>query len=70
MKVKFTHLGTVLTNSDPLLGFYVHDYICEDESGRIEKIRDEDYLPDGVYDVGEDFFDKYAPQCALREDEW
>ena len=70
-RVKFTHLGTVLTSGDPLVGYYVHDYLCEDIStGIVEKIRDDDYLVDGIYDVADDFFEQYATSATIGENEW
>lgn len=68
MKVTIRHLGTSLTNADPTLGYYVHDYLIEDAHGRVERIRDDEFIADGEYEVDDDFFDKIP--VDEDDDEW
>lgn len=47
----------------------MYSYWAQSESGMMDVIRDEDYVPDGDYEVDDDFFDKHC-ETTLEEAEW
>ena len=47
----------------------MYSYWAQSESGMMDVIRDEDYVPDGDYDVEDEFFDNHC-ETTLEEAEW
>lgn len=50
MKVKVTHMGCVNRPIDGIPN-YVHDYLLEAENGMIEHVTEDEFIPNGVYDL-------------------